>query len=325
MTQTTTATTNFTKLLTELIQMRMEPELRPTLPWLLDGNYRPAKFVKGTNNTMRFLRMADLALNTEAAITGVTPGTPPWLTEGTSPTAEALSFGYEEMSAYQAGRRVEITDKAALQSPKDLVSIASEKVALNGVQTSDAFVSYIVNAGTNVLYAGTGNVLRTDVGVGDVVTGSLLRRAKATLKSDLVPPFADGYFRAIIDSAVVFDIENDTAVGGWIDASRYAGSMPLLTGELGKFAGIRFIESTNAYVATAGGAGGIDVYSTFIFGPEAYAFGDWGTITGHYVAPGGHGDELAQVASVGWKGYFGAMLLDEAGPRYLRIESASDL
>jgi N4-gp56 family major capsid protein len=146
------------------------------------------------------------------------------------------------------------------------------------------------------------------------------------MKRDLIPTFADGSYRAIIEPGVVFDIEEDDAVGGWLSAATYKDSGDgLLTGELGKFAGIRFIESTHAYVATAGGAGGIDVYSTFIFGPEAYTFGDWGTITGHVVMPGGHGDELAQVASVGWKGRFGAMILDEAGPRYLRIESASDL
>jgi hypothetical protein len=41
------------------------------------------------------------------------------------------------------------------------------------------------------------------------------------------------------------------------------------------------------------------------------------------VAPGGHGDELAQVASIGWKCRIGAMLVDEAGPRYVRIESGA--
>jgi len=323
MAQTTTATTNFGKLLTELIQDRMEDELRPTLPWLEDGNYRKAEFVKGTNNTMRFIRMPDLSVTINSGTT--TPGTPPWLTEGDAPAPEELAFGFEEFSAYQAGRRVELTDKALLQSPHDLLSIASEKVALNGAQTADAFVSYIVNGGTNVLYAGTGNIARTDVAAGDVITSTLLRRANRTMKRDLIPTFGDNTYHSVIEPGVVFDIEEDSSVGGWLDAARYAGGMKLLTGELGSFAGIRFVESTNAAVFAAGGAGGIDVYSTFITGPESYAFGDWTTITGHYVAPGGHGDELSQVASVGWKGYFGATLLDEAGPRYLRIESSSDL
>lgn len=322
MAQTTTGTTNFDKTLTDLIQMRMEPELRPSLPHLLDGNYRPAKFVKGTNNTMRFLRMADLAVDINGGT--VTPGTQPWLTEGVAPDAEALSFGYEEFSAYQAGRRVEITDLAALQSPNDLSAIASEKIALNGAQTADAFVAYTLGQGANVLYAGDA-VSTVTVDNTDVIDATLLRRVRATLKRDNVPTFADGFYRAIIEPGVVFDIQSDTEVGGWIDASRYAGSMPLLTNELGRFAGIRFVESSNAFIDAGAGAAGIDVYSTLVFGPEAYAFGDWGTITGHYVAPGGHGDELAQVASIGWKGRFGCIILDEAGPRYVRVESGTGL
>jgi len=322
---TSTATSNFEKQLTDLIQKRMEEELRPVLPWLEKGNYREATFVEGTNNTMRFLRMADLAISAGTYDSTPDAGTAPWLTEGVAPVAEALTFGYEEFSAYQAGRRVEVSDKSLKQAGQKLLSEASEKVSLNGVQTADAFVGYIVNAGTNVLYAGTGNTARTDVAAGDVLTASTLRRTNRSMKRDLIPTFSDGTYRAIIEPGVVFDIEEDASVGGWLDAARYAGGEKLLSGEIGKFAGIRFMESTRASVFAAGGAGSIDVYSTFVFGPEAYAFGDWGTITGHFVAPGGHGDELSQVASVGWKGYFGAMLLDEAGPRYLRIESASDL
>lgn len=313
-------------MLTDLIQARLEDELRPTLPFLVSGNYRKASFVKGTNNTMRFMRIPDLAVNTQTALGAHSAGTPPWLTEAVSPDAEALAFGYEEFSAYQAGRRVELSDKALLHSPHDLLTVASEKVSLNGVQTADAFVAYVVNQGANVMYAGTGNLARTDVGAGDVITGQTLRRANRSMKRDLIPTFGDGKYRGIIEPGVVFDIEEDTAVGGWLAAQTYAGVQGgLMTGELGSYAGFRFMESTNAIVFTAGGAGGVDIYSTFLFGPEAYVFGDWGSITGHFVAPGGHGDELAQVASIGWKGYFGCMLIDEAGPRYLRIESSSDL
>ena len=34
-------------------------------------------------------------------------------------------------------------------------------------------------------------------------------------------------------------------------------------------------------------------------------------------------NELAQVASLGWKCRIGAMLVDEAGARYVRIESGA--
>lgn len=330
MTTTNLSTSNFSKFVQELIRKELEDELRPTLPHLEPGAFIKAAFVKGSNNTMRFLRMPDLSVTTNSGT--IAAGTPPWLTEGTAPSAEALSFGYEEFSAGQAGRRVEITDLAMDGNPIDLASKAAEKVALNARQTIDEFVGRKLAAGTNVIYAGTGNAARTDLTATDVVTGRFLRRAKQTMVGDLIPKFGDGTYHAIVHPDVVFDIEDDTDIGGWIDASRYAGSMPLLSGELGKYAGIRFVESANARVFSAGGGDGSDVYSTILLGTDAYAFGDWGSVSSHVVLPGGHGDELAQVMSVGWKGRFGAMVVGEgdnassaSAPRYLRLESASGI
>lgn len=330
MTTTNTSTTNFSKTVQELIRKELEDELRPSLPHLEPGNFLKAEFVKGSNNTMRFLRMPDLSVTTNDGT--ILAGTAPWLTEGVAPTAEALSFGYEEFTSGQAGRRVEITDLAQDGSPLELASKASEKVALNARQTVDEFVGRKLAAGTNVLYAGTGNTVRTDLTATDVVTGSLLRRAVQTMKQDSIPKFGDGKYHAIINPAVVFDIEEDTDIGGWLDAARYAGSTPLLTNELGSYAGVRFQESENARSFAAGSGDAQTVYSTVLLGPEAYAFGDWGTISSHVVMPGGHGDELAQVMSIGWKGRFGAFVIGEgtsatnaSEPRYLRIESCSGL
>lgn len=324
MAQTTTATTNFDKTVQTLIRKELEEELLPTLPHLGNGGYIKATFVKGTNSTMRFLRVPYATPTTNNGT--VTPGTAPWLTEGVSPTAKALSIGYEEFTAYQAGQRWELTDVAMMESALDLAAAAAKVCARDAAETADEYVGRILAAGTNVLYAGAGNVARTDVAATDVLTGSLVRRAVANLKADNVPQFgAGGGYRAIIHPAVVFDFEEDQDVGGWLDAARYAGSTPILAGELGKYAGVRFLESSRSRIFAAGGAGGVDVYSTFFMGPDAYAFGDWGSITSHYVAPGGHGDELSQVASIGWKGFLGSMLVDEAGARYIRVESASGL
>ncbi len=322
MTTTNTGTTNFDKTVQVLIRKTLEEELLPTLPHLR-GGFIKATFVKGTNSTMRFLRVPFATPTTNNG--SVSAGTAPWLTEGTSPTAKALAFGYEEFTAYQAGQRWELTDVALMESPLDLMAKASEVCARDAAETADEYVGRILAAGTNVLYAGSGNAARTDVSATDTLTGSLVRRAAQNLKADSVPMFAGGTYQGIIHPAVVFDFEEDDDVGGWLSIGNYTSPDGILSGELGKYAGVRFFESPRARVFAAGGAGGVDVYSTFIAGPDAYAFGDWGKTTFHYVAPGGHGDELSQVASIGWKGFLGAMLVDEAGARYIRIESGSGL
>lgn len=324
MTTTNTSTTNFDQTVQVLIRKQLEEELLPTLPHLRpSAGFIKAQFVKGTNSTMRFLRVPYSTPTTNGGV--VSAGTAPWLTEGVAPTAKALAFGYEEFTAYQAGQRWELTDVALMESPIDLMAKASEVCSRDAAETADEYVGRILAAGTNVLYAGSGNAARTDVGASDVISGSLVRRAAQSLKADSVPMFGDQSFHGVIHPAVVFDFEEDSDVGGWLSVGNYTSPDGILSGELGKYAGVRFFESPRARVFAAGGAGGVDVYSTFISGPDSFAFGDWGQVSSHYVAPGGHGDELAQVASIGWKGFLGAMLVDEAGARYIRIESASGL
>jgi hypothetical protein len=75
-----------------------------------------------------------------------------------------------------------------------------------------------------------------------------------------------------------------------------------------------------------------DVLNAFIFGPEAYAFGDWGSIQTYFTQPGGTTDPLHQLSQVGWKGMFGAVIIGEgtnatnvSPARYRRIEHTSQL
>lgn len=322
---TDTASTNFDKTVEIQIRKVLEQELLPTLPHLMAGNFVQANFLKGSNGTMRFLRVPNFTPYTAAVITGHTAGTAPWLTEGVSPTAQEFTFGYEEFTAYQAGDRVTISDVAAMESPLDLAAEGAKLIARQAAEAVDTYVAQVLAAGTNVLYAGSGNAARTDVGATDTLDGTLVRRAVQNLKADSVPAPSGG-FRAIIHPAVVFDFEEDADVGGWLDASRYAGSANITAGELGKYAGVRFFESPSAVVFAAGGAGSVDVHSTIILGSNAYAFGDYGTLTSH-VSPfkAAPGNELGQIMSIGWKAMFGAMLVDAAGARYIRIESASGL
>jgi hypothetical protein len=75
-----------------------------------------------------------------------------------------------------------------------------------------------------------------------------------------------------------------------------------------------------------------DVLNAVIFGPEAYAFGDWGSIQTYFTQPGGTTDPLHQLTQVGWKGMFGAVIMGEGtnatgvtAARYRRIEHTSQL
>ena len=312
MATTTTSTTNFSDLVTQLVAARAEEELRARAVHAMPGLYVPARFIKGTN-TLRYARYADLAVSTTT------------LTEGTAPTDDALTISSEYFTAAQYGATVAVSDLANLDSPHDLISIAAERVAYKAVRSMDTLVRDNIHssASTAAIFGATGsatittNTANSAVATAGVLTGAFVKQMVARLKGSNVPQFADGTYRCIIHPAQEYDLVSDTSVNGWIEANKYTNQTPLLTGEIGQFAGVRFIVSSDAKVYTTAGASAGNVYNALFLGPDAYTIGDSQTLQSYFVAPGGdHSDPLAQRAIVGYKMRFGSLLLDEAGARY---------
>jgi N4-gp56 family major capsid protein len=408
---TVSAMTNFAKAVVDLVEKKLEENLRSPLPFLNPVNYRSAKFVKGTNNTLRYLNIPDLTATTNSGTFAA--GTRPWLEEGTPPASEVLAFGYEEFSAYQAGRTLTVSDKALQENPIDLMANMADKISWNAIETANLWVQDKLKAGANVYRVGGGST-DASIGYNDLLTGNDVKDAVARLMSANVSPFPDGTFHGIIHPFAKRDLMSDNEAGGWIDAQRYQGSVAggLMNGELGSYGGVRFVESsiitpavqtgtsltsvtgvytTGVWTTTAdhqlavgdkiytasvgtGPTGNIvagqpatlyvltvptavtftaslvrggelllwssasaqattfskinPIYSTYILGPDAYAFGDWSAIEVFVTPPGGHTDPLHQSALIGWKGYFGAKILGETfttsapAVRYARIASA---
>lgn len=312
MATTTTQTTNFSDLVTQLVSARAEEELRARAVHAMPGMYVPARFIKGTN-TLRYARYADLAVSTTV------------LTEGTAPTDDALTISSEFFTAAQYGATVAVSDLANLDSPHDLISIAAERVAYKAVRSMDHLVRDEIfgSALTSSVFGATGattltqNTANSAVAAAGLLSGAFVKQMVARLKGSNVPQFADGTYRCIIHPAQEYDLVSDTSVNGWIESRKYVDNTNLLTGEIGMFAGVRFIVSSDAKVYATAGASSGNVYNALFLGPDAYAIGDSQTLQSYFVAPGGdHSDPLAQKALVGYKMRFGTLLLDEAGARY---------
>ena len=312
MATTTTSTTNFSDLVTQLVAARALEELRARAVHAMPGMYVPARFVKGTN-TLRYARYADLSVSTAT------------LTEGTAPTDDALTISSEFFTAAQYGATVAVSDLANLDSPHDLISIAAERVAYKAVRSMDTLVRDVIhaNAATSAIFGATASATLTTNpansagAAAGVLTGAFVKQMVARLKGSNVPQFADGTYRCIIHPAQEYDLVSDTSVNGWIESRKYVDNTNLLTGEIGQFAGVRFIVSSDAKVYATAGASSGNVYNALFLGPDAYTIGDSQTLQSYFVAPGGdHSDPLAQRAIVGYKMRFGTLLLDEAGARY---------
>lgn len=316
-----TSTTNFDKTVVVGVQRRIEELLRGSLVHLQDCTR--GEWMSGNSETIRFISYPDIAVTVGTP----TPGSGIWLTEGTAPTATAGTIDYEEMTAYQAGRVEDITDKAALLNPHDLIAIRGERLARHAARVVDTYISETVGAHASprtTVYSGSSNAQTSDVAAGDIITGYNVKQAVAALAAAAVPRFPDGYYHAWIHPNVsMLGLMVDDDAGGWIDANKYTDNRPLLNGELGRYAGVRFMESPYTYVRTASGTSSIDVYDTVIYGPGAFGFGDITSIETFFNRGASKSDPLNQIAArLGWKAWFGAKVLTAAGAKYARIQSA---
>ena len=259
----------FSSIVTALVLRNLVEALRDQPVILQQGMFIKARNVPGTNK-MVYSAFSDLS----PAQT---------LLEGIPPETEKLLFDSAEFTGTQKGKLVAITDLAAMLSPYDLYSQAAEKVAWNAIDTAEKDAAAILAAGGLAITPAGATAAERIV---DVVT---------KMKVADIPYFPDGSYHALINPVDSGAIMTATGELGWTDTSKYVNQSGLLNGEIGKFRGVRFIE-TNRVAAAA----------TVIFGPEALAWGDWQTITTYRVAPGGdHADPLAQRGLVGWKGMWG--------------------
>lgn len=308
-----TSTSNFSSTVEALIARRIEESLRAKYVHITPGNFLPAESdMRDGYNSLTYVGYADLAATTTA------------LTEGTAPTDQALVISVDQATATQIGNTVAISDLADLQSPHRLISVAADKVADQAAKSFDVLVREILNAGSSVKYVTATS--RATVATSNVLTGAQVKKMYSLLQSNDVPTFGDGYYHAIVHPKSLYDLQTDTANGGWMDVWKYTNNTPLLTNEVGSYGGVRFQISTNAKVFTTAGASSADVYSTIFLGPAAYVVGDMQRVRTYFVPPGGdHSDPIAQKAIVGWKMAFGCMLLDNQGARYLRLEHGVSL
>ena len=277
MTTLSTATSNFSDTVTDLIVGRTEDILAARYVHAGTGaGFQRATIIKGTNQ-LRFVAYAQLSAVTTA------------LTEGSAPTAQALTIASDTVSAAQMGWTVEITDLALLESPHELLMVAADRIADQAANSIDVVIRDVLVAGTNVKYSN--GSARSAVSAN--ITGALVKKMFWFLVDSNIPKFNDNTFHAILVPEQGYDLETDTASGGWMDVHKYVGNPQLYTGEIGQYAGVRFMVSSNAATFATAGASNVNVYSALFLGPDAFAIGDLQSLEARFVPPGGdHTDPL---------------------------------
>lgn len=246
------------------------------------------------------------------------PTTP--LEEGVTPTGKNLDIAPVTAECNQYGDYVTVSDVLDMQGKDPVIAETSALEGEQAAQLVDTLIRDTVTGGTNVRYAG-GKTSRANLTATDVLKGTDVKKAVRDLRKYNAKTFSDGYFHAIISPEQAYDLMSDTSEGGWIDANKYTDNKPLLKGEIGEYAGVRFMTTSNTKTVSNSG---VAVHLGVIYGKDSYGvpeIGDGSAAKPSIIVKtdGGNSDPLNQRNTIGWKNMFTCKRLQENA--IVRIET----
>lgn len=255
------------------------------------------------------------------------------LTEGVTPDGKKLSVSAIEAEVHQYGDYVTLSDILDLTAIDNNVVEATRACGNQAGLTLDTITRNVLQSGTNVWYApkvatnGTKTAVtdRSDLDATAKLTVDLVKRVASYLKAVNAPKI-DGHYVAIAHPYALYDLMSDPK---WEDAHKYANPEAIYEGEIGRIAGVRFVETSEAqiYKGTEDDCPtGLAVYGTLFLAANAYGVTE---ITGgglqtivKQLGSAGTADPLNQRSTVGWKAIKTAEILMEM--YMVRVESCGE-
>ena len=222
-------------------------------------------------------------------------------------------------STGQYDSAVSISDIMAYASFGDVMKAAVERLAYNAGLSIDTIVRNVI-ATAMTQQSASAVAFWSAVPAGANLIISEVRKAARTLQRNDAFQQDDGNWVAVAHPDSVYDLTGDSSTGGWIDANKYTegNATKLMTGEVGKLYGVRFLQSSNGYTRGSSYDTGsavvasTTIYVTSVFGKDAFGVSELQNLK-TYIKPfgsSGTGDPTDKVATAGWKTLFGANVLN---------------
>jgi len=166
------------------------------------------------------------------------------LTEGVTPDGSPLNVSIVTAEVAQYGDYKKTTDVLQLTAIDNNVVQATKMLGVQSGRTLDTITREVLNGGTSVQYAEGQVTSRSSLTNAHKLTVQAIKRAVRALKTQNAPTI-NGDYVAIIHPDVSFDLTNDPE---WKEMSKYTTPELAFKGEIGKIAGVRFVETTEAKI-----------------------------------------------------------------------------
>ena len=236
------------------------------------------------------------------------------LTEGATPNTKALELEKVEVDLQQYGQVLSISDIADATALFNNIEQATLRIGRDSALHLDSIIrTELFSNVTNVtdIFSGSTTSWGTSITAADA---SDWLDAATALKINAATPL-DGGFIAVVGPQQARDLLADSE---WQEAHHYAEPQARLRGEIGRMHGVRFIETTEPFIANDSGsqytydatASG-DTYGSVVIGAQAYGVPELSSQSTYspkvYIVNGADkGDPLNQKILVGFKSFFAA-------------------
>ena len=254
------------------------------------------------------------------------------LTEGVTPEGRKLSATAVEAEVNQYGDFVCLSDVLDLTAIDNNVLEATKAVGRQAGLTLDTITRNVLQSGTNVFYCPKVGANGVQTPVTDrsgldktcTLTVDVVKKVAAMLKAANAPKI-NGDYVCILHPYVAYDIMSDPR---WEEMHKYTTPENMYQGEIGRIAGVRFVETSEAavYKGTENSCPtGLAVFGCLFLAQGAYGVTE---VTGgglqtiiKQLGSAGTADPLDQRSTVGWKALQTAEILME--PYMVRVECCS--
>lgn len=235
--------------------------------------------------------------------------------EGVPTTAVSMTATNVTGSTAQYDAAVSISDILAYTSFGDMMKATMERLAYNAGLSIDTVIRNAIGiSGTFQGAGGSTAAAFTAVPATATLTINEIKKAVRTLQRNDAMEMPDGLFVAAAHPDSMYDLMVDTTTGGWMDANKYTegNANKLMNGEIGKLGGVRFLQSSNAFVRGSGVTASSQIHVTNVFARDAFGVTELQNLK-TYIKPfgtSGIGDPTDKVATAGWKTLFGTTVLN---------------
>jgi len=231
------------------------------------------------------------------------------LNESTDVTTVALTSSQVTLTLNEYGNATITSAAVRAQSFVSIDEVQANTVGYNAGRSLDELAKIQLQAGTNVNYsAGATGVTpgaRNQITPSDTLRAYDIRLNVSALKRNNVPGYG-GYYLAFIHPDNSFDLWQESGNQALIAPHIYSAPDEVFRGEIGSFAGARFIETPTAPLFADAGSSttDTDVYGVLFLGRQALAK-VWAIKDGNGPLPvivmGPIVDTLRRFQPLGWK------------------------